>query len=360
MNSTVTVALGVIAAPGQAARLGQRVIAQGLAEVLTQRLPGAVWQVEMVESRLVDAPAGDADIVDAARQMVLRRQWDLALCLTELPLHRRRRPVLAHANPTHGVAVISVPALGARGRGPRVRDLAVQLVGQLLGETRPPGQRDDDSTAQVSQRVRELGTDIADEESLAFTARVLTGNLRLLTGMVRANQPWRLTLRLSRALAAAAAAGVFALVTSDIWRLADTFGAVRLTGATIGSLAAVAATLIIGAQLWERAPGRHNREQVVLFNIATTATVVIGVAAFYAVLLVLAGVAAACLVVPRGFSDALGHPVHVSDYAELAWLTCSLATLGGALGAGLETDDDVREAAYAQHNSTTTGDPDPE
>ncbi len=173
-----------------------------------QRLPGAVWRVEVVESRLVDTPAGDTDIVDAARQVVLRLQWDLALCLTELPLHRRRSPVLAHANPTHGVAVISVPALGARGRGSRVRGLAVQLVEQLLGESRPPGQRDDDSTAQVAQRVRELGTDVADEELLAFTARVLTGSLRLLTGMVRANQPWRLTLRLSRALAAAAAAGV--------------------------------------------------------------------------------------------------------------------------------------------------------
>ena len=128
---------------------------------------------------------------------------------------------------------------------------------------------------------------------------------------------------------------------------ADTFGAVRLTGATLGSIFAIAATLIIGAALWERPAGRRNREQVALFNIATTATVVIGVAAFYAALFVLAGVAA-CLVVPRGFSDALGHPVDVSDYAALAWLMYSLATLGGALGAGLETDEVVREAAYTQ------------
>jgi hypothetical protein len=337
------VVLGVIAAPGQAADVAQQVIGEGLASAIAERLPAASWQVDIVESQLVRPPADDADLIDAARDVLLRRDWDMVVCLTDLPLHARKRPVVAHANPMHGVAVISVPALGAVGRRHRVRDMTIELVEQLLGR------RPDDSDEDVSQRLRELGTDV-EAEPAAFTARVLTGNLRLLTGMVRANQPWRLTLRLSRALAAAAAAGVFALITSDIWRLADTFGAARMVGANVGSIVAIAATLIIGAGLWERRAGRGLREQVVLFNIATTATVVLGVAAFYVALLLLAGLAAAFLVVPAGFSEAVGHPVSVSDYAELAWLTCSLATVGGALGAGLETDDVVREAAYAQHS----------
>lgn len=59
--------------------------------------------------------------------------------------------------------------------------------------------------------------------------------------------------------------------------------------------------------------------------------------------------AALLLVVPDLLASALGHPGTVGDYAELAWLTSSLATVGGALDAGLETDEAVQAAAYTHH-----------
>lgn len=49
----------------------------------------------------------------------------------------------------------------------------------------------------------------------------------------------------------------------------------------------------------------------------------------------------------------LWQPVGFGDYAILAWLVASLATIGGALGAALDSDEAVREAAYAYVPSNT-------
>jgi hypothetical protein len=59
------------------------------------------------------------------------------------------------------------------------------------------------------------------------------------------------------------------------------------------------------------------RKQVLLFNIATTVTVVIGVTVLYAALYLLALVAAFWLVVPQVFNNAVGHPGSLRDYFQL-------------------------------------------
>ena len=146
--------------------------------------------------------------------------------------------------------------------------------------------------------MRELGARTErSEHGVGFVARVVTGNIWLLLGMLRANRPWRLALRLMRALAVAFAAGVFALVTSDIWRLSYYLGPLRLVVISLGSVAAITVTIMVSTGLWERSPYSAAREQVALFNIVTAATVGLGVAALYLALFI-AMLAAALLLVP--------------------------------------------------------------
>src|ERR1700743_1381224 len=63
--------------------------------------------------------------------------------------------------------------------------------------------------------------------------------------------------------------------------------------------------------------------------------------------------AAALLLVPGSLVGlVLGHPAGVADQANLAWLATSIAALGGALGAALESSESVREAAYTYQPDT--------
>jgi hypothetical protein len=337
------VVLGLVAAPGAPADVAGW-LGDELARDLTDRHPEVSWEVRPVVDGLVQPPAADDELVDAARRRLLAEDWDLVLCLTDVPLELSRRPVIGHVSPVHGVALLCVPALGAVDLRRRALEAATGLVRTLLGHDHG----DADDRVAIGRRLRELATDPVDStEGVRFTARVLSGNLRLLLGMVRANRPWRLAAGLSRALTAAIAAGVFALVTSDIWRLADSFGWLRLTVVAVGSVAATVVTLIVGAGLWERAHSRRVRKQVALFNLATAATVLVGVVTLYVALFLLALAGSLLLVVPGLFADGLGHPSRSSDYLELAWLVSSLAMVGGALGAGLESDEAVRQAAYS-------------
>jgi hypothetical protein len=350
------IVLGIVGDPGAAFSLARELADTELHCELDQRLPGARWCIEVLEHRLVQPPATDAQIVKAARKTLLDKGWDVVICLTDLPLHVEQRPVVAHANPVRNVAIVSVPALGAMGARHRIRETIVRLLVRLIAGSvelhsgkshhhvlgRP-------SRRVTVQRVRELGSDPTDE-AFFYTARVLTGNLTLISGMVAANQPWLLSLRLSRALTGAVAAGVFGLLTADIWRLADAYGWPRLLGTALASVAATAATLIFGAELWEPIVERRVRQQVVLFNIVTTITVLIGVSLLYCALYVLALGAAFWFVVPQVWKDQVGHPASLRDYFELAWLISSLAMVGGALGAALESDEVVRAAAYVQHS----------
>jgi hypothetical protein len=339
------VTIGLIAAPGSATEIAT-ILAEDLHAELSLHLPTVQWRVPTVVDALVRPPSDDAALVAAARDRLLKEGWDLVVCLTDLPLKARRRPVVAHASPLHGVAVVCLPALGALGLRRRTRDTVVGLVRTLLGDTEDhalPGR-----VAGLGRRAGELGRSQQREGdgSVMFTARVLSGNLRLLIGMIRANQPWRLAVGLSRAMTAALATGVFALVTPDIWQLSAALGWIRLSAIAMGSVLGITVALIAGAGLWEHPSHPVGRKQVTLFNLATTATVVLGVLFLYAALLVLALVASLALVPSSLLEEGIGHAVRVGDYMKLVWLTSSLATLGGALGAGLESDEAVRAAAY--------------
>jgi hypothetical protein len=335
------IAVGLIAAPGLPADVGAA-LADDLIGRLKETYPDVEWQVPVVTDPLVEPPAHTTELIDAAHQRLLREDWEIALCVTDLPLRIHRRAVIGHASATHRVAVLSVPALGPTRLRRRALDAATDLVKLVLGEPR--------ETGSLRRRLVDLA-DLADEDpdhgpsGLAAIAR--GGNLRLLAGMVRANRPWRLAVRLYRALVGALAAVAFALVTSDIWRISASLSPVRLAAITVLSVALTVGLLIAAHGLWEPARAGRARDQVALFNAATATTVALGILSLYVALFALSLAGAGLFITPETLSSSVHPDAGFGDYLKLAWLVSSLATVGGALGAGLESDVAVREAAYA-------------
>jgi hypothetical protein len=360
----LTIQLGLIAAPGLAAELAEE-LAQDLPELLEQRYgPGTRWEVPVVtEALLADPARGGVEVIDVARERMRREGWDLAVGISDLPLRIGRRPVVAHASATHGVGLLSLPALGALNMRRRARESIARLVDGLMGESlaaRNGDRERSDGRARVAQRIAQLAAPVRperpddDDVDLRFVADVVRGNLRLLSGMVRTNRPWRLIARLSRALAAALAVVVFALITSDVWRISDTAGWLSLLVLSLGVITGTVTWLIVAHGLWERPGERADREQAVLFNAATALTVTLGVACLYAAVFVATLGAAALMIHPPLFTRQLGHPVDFGNYAVLAWLVSSLAAVGGGLGSALESDVAVREAAYGYRPEAVT------
>ena len=294
------VALGVVVAPGLARDVTAKIVAE-LADDLAELETGVDWRPELRVDRLVVPPALTTEIVRAARQKLLDEDWDLAIVVTDLPLRVGRRPVSRQVSPTHGVAVISLPALGALHLTHRLRRTLLALVGELVGSG-ASDRSNGGPLAGLRRRwgrgaLRELATDTAARPGalrILFVPTVLTGNLRLLLGMVRANRPWRLAARLYRALVAAAATAAYGLVSGDVWRISATMGPARLAIVCVASVLVTSTAVIVAHGLWEQAPDRRLRDQVILFNFATAATVVIGIGSLYVALFLLIFAAPSC------------------------------------------------------------------
>src|ERR1700729_3911006 len=125
--------IGLLAAPGPASELTESLVGE-IADRLAGQLRGVRWRGEFVSDRLVQPPTDLSELIAAGRRMLLERGWHLAVCITDLPLQTARRPVIAHVSATHGVAVLSMPALGPISVRKRTAETIVRLVGHTLGD----------------------------------------------------------------------------------------------------------------------------------------------------------------------------------------------------------------------------------
>jgi hypothetical protein len=310
-----------------------------LAEVLSEELPTLLgrgrsdeWTVSVQTDsfRLTEQATLD-DVVDAVEPATLRQ--DVIVYVTDLPRRDGCRPVVADISLEHCFGVISIPGVGGIFVGQRVRGMVEAIVAETVrSRARRP----------VPNGIRRLER----RGVVRYAAPSRLARLRLLMGMIYANRPWKLAAGMSRVMMATFATGAVSLAYPTIWQLSSTMGSWRLAVTTVVATAAMVGWLIVNHKLWERPAGPEERERAVMYNVSTVGTLTIGVVVLQLTCFLLLLLTAWWTLPPQLLEQNLGHPVDARDFLRLAWLVAAVATLGGALGSGLEDDDAVKQAAY--------------
>jgi hypothetical protein len=352
-----TVVVGLIATPpDHPARIAQR-LAGELADLLDRRVNDRVqWKIRTGWGSV--APRRDGGVEALLDDVARRREqegWDVGICLTDLPLQIQRAPIVVRSSATRRTAVISLPALGlgqlqaVRAAVPGLVDALLQqpTIGDVPNDPQPLKHLVDAVSA--IHRILAAGDDGDGDGEIGLVASRVWGGLRLVTGMVRANRPGRALLGLSKLLVGAFGTAAFALTTNTIWQMGDALSPVRLTVIMVLAIGSLIAWLIVAHDLWEK-PGRDTPPELArLFNIGTVLTLCLATAVSYVALFAGTAAAAWLLIRPSVLEQSLQPPIGFADYLTLAWIVSSLATVGGAIGSGLENEETVRAAAYGYH-----------
>src|SRR4051794_10644225 len=283
------------------------------------------WDIEVVSEPFTIACEDIDTALGRLGDEAGQHEWDLVVGVTELPLRDDEgRYLLVETDPQRRTAVLSLPALGGLRVHARTRHALRALVNGMA-----------DPTSQDEHRVR---------------LPRLRGRWRLLLGMVLANRPWLLVPGLKSALVAALATGAIATVNSTLWLLASSLSWWRLMVATVASVILVVAWLVIDGELWDR-PEDNSAEAGArsrLYNTSTLVTLTTGVLICYLALYVVNLAWALFVLDPAVMGGYLHASLGYGDLFVLTWFVASAATVGGALGTGLESDDAIRAAAYSK------------
>ena len=343
-----TVVVGLTADPGLPADVAEK-LAHRLPERLSEEVDDTVeWKVEVVVESLRLDQFNQLTLLSDESSME-DRGWDVLVGLTELPRRSGRRPVVLEVDTTAPRAWVSVPALGSIHVLSRAEGVVVALVDRIARRSHGEDIEGLSDPALARPLVPLANTSGQEGQVQAGSMRGWGSRLRLLLGMVRVNQPWRLVGSLDTVFAAAAATSAFGVFYASVWNMADTLSLVRLALINVVAIATLICWLIFHNGLWERSWARGGRStQPRLYNATTVLTLSVGVACMYALLFCAVLLASLAVISSEYLEATLQHSVDVKDYIRIAWFASSMGTVAGALGSNFESETAVRHAAYGR------------
>ncbi|WP_252312235.1 hypothetical protein [Sinobaca sp. H24] len=370
-----TVSVGLIASPEMASSIAQAIEPDFPFYLELYVEEKVSWKIEV----LTDAFAGSAeqvsDILEEAETVKQLHDWDYAVCLTDLPFFREGNFLVAEVNGERSIAQLSLPALGAVPMKRRVREASLQLISEMYhGSSKEIRDREQEKVEQIQrqnqqyipnkgardlvrkgwfERIAPIYRVQAEESRSISDVRFMArpqwnGYLRLITGMVQANNPWNIFSTFKSVIALAFASGAYAMIFPTLWQLGEAYEWERSLLLMIAAFTALTSWIIISHGLWENSSKIESLTMVKLHNTSTILTLGLGVLGYYIVLFFLFLLSVFLFIPVSMLESSIGvdREVDLSYYLSLAWLVTSLATCIGALGAGLENEEAVLKGTY--------------
>lgn len=364
------VTIGIIPAPDLPATIAEP-MKDDLPEAFHSIIDDQVeWNVEIEVSPLTGAAEKVKDIVDEAKKLLERNNWDYAICLTDLPIFSRKRVVLADANVTDGVAQISLPAFGAFPTPKRVKKTVIQMVKELRTgyfdkENKPEmlqngiGPLDKWKKKGFFSKCRGIfnfspirrKSSPKDVDGVGVGVRFIIASRPLgfglvLFGMAIANRPWTIMPSFKGVVALAFATGAYGLIFPTLWKLSVSYELPRFFALMLASILAMNIWIVFAHNLWERANEKSSNRLRRLYNTATIITLTTSIIMYYIVLFLLFLVAVTVFVPADLYGAVTDQNIEMTHYLKLAWLVTSVATVAGSVGSGLEKTDEVGKITY--------------
>ncbi|WP_010529232.1 hypothetical protein [Lentibacillus jeotgali] len=362
--------IGLIPCPDTPEKLAKS-FKNKLPEFLSAKVSDQVkWSVEVTTDPLIGSAEDTQELMEETESIKKQKNWDFAICLTDLPLFDDKDLVVADGDYNRQVGQISIPAFGSFPLTARIRKVLLQVVKELHSHqsnnsmkktavTAKEGMSDREKGAVSRQFLfslirREHSTPMGKKMDLHLVIRPrFQAKLRVLAGMTYANRPWGIIPSFKPVVAVAFATGAYGLIFPTLWKLSGAFELFRFLGLMVGAIFSIVVWIIISHNLWEKPAINNDKAVRKLYNRTTVATLTVAVLCYYITLFVLFLLTVLLFVPPDLFQSLgdLNESVSFWNYTKLAWLATSIATFAGSIGVGLENEEMVRNIMYGYRQS---------
>ncbi|MGP4039667.1 hypothetical protein ACTWP4_07170 [Gracilibacillus sp. D59] len=345
--------LGVVTPPLYTEKIGRQ-LKKGLPALLNEYTEDNIkWEIEYISDPLTGLTEHSKDVIEALCEKKEEKEWDFAVCLTDLPLFRHKRLVVAEANKERKVSLLSLPALGAFPLIKRIQISILHLVKEMYGDNIEMKGSPNNRTKWWKEftLLPPIQKEVAEKNETHIGVRFtmdskFRGGLRMISGMVKANRPWLLFPSFFKILIIAFTTGVYALIFPTMWKLSHGYELSRMMLVSVIAIAALVFWIIAAHNLWEKPSDGYSDYLRKLYNGTTVLTLLMTVVLYYCLLYICFFIAVFLLIPIEMLESQLSGPTGFGNYFKIAWVATSVSTIIGALGSTLEKEEVVLSGTY--------------